>query len=156
MAELSFRFQVVRREIRRASTYPRDLIAVNTGQLKSERNRNQDHIDPRHLGNRDEPDRDNGGTWIKINRGGSDPNNPIDGIVKLTKSSSSDPQDTGLQSVANPPYWAPKAAVSLNLTIPPFAPTWPGHRSRARAIARSTRGCGFSTGSACPGRGCCG
>ena len=41
------------------------------------------------------------------------------GIVKLTKSSSSDPQDTGLQSVANPPYWAPKAAVSLNLTIPP-------------------------------------
>ena len=38
--------------------------------------------------------------------------------VKLTKSSSSDPQDTGLQSVANPPYWAPKAAVSLNLTIP--------------------------------------
>ena len=38
--------------------------------------------------------------------------------VKLTKSSSSDPQDTGLQSVANPPYWASKAAVSLNLTIP--------------------------------------
>ena len=36
----------------------------------------------------------------------------------MTKSSSSDPQDTGLQSVANPPYWAPKAAVSLNLTIP--------------------------------------
>ena len=42
----------------------------------------------------------------------------LKGIVKLTKSSSSDPQDTGLQSVANPPYWAPKAAVSLNLTIP--------------------------------------
>ena len=41
--------------------------------------------------------------------------------VKLTKSSSSDPQDTGLQSVANPPYWAPKAAVSLNLTIPRLA-----------------------------------
>ena len=40
------------------------------------------------------------------------------GIVTLTKSSSSDPQDTGLQSVANPPYWASKAAVSLNLTIP--------------------------------------
>ena len=39
--------------------------------------------------------------------------------VKLTKSSSSDPQDTGLQSVANPPYWASKAAVSLNLTISP-------------------------------------
>ena len=39
------------------------------------------------------------------------------GIVKLTKSSSSDPQDTGLQSVANPPYWASKAAVSLNLAL---------------------------------------
>ena len=45
------------------------------------------------------------------------------GIVKLTKSSSSDPQDAGLQSVANPPYWAPKAAVSLNLTIPPVGRT---------------------------------
>ena len=44
-----------------------------------------------------------------------------EGIVKLTKSSSSDPQDTGLQSVANPPYWAPKATVSLNLTIPRLA-----------------------------------
>ena len=38
--------------------------------------------------------------------------------VKLAKSSSSDPQDTGLQPVVNPPCWAPKAAVSLNLTIP--------------------------------------
>ncbi len=27
--------------------------------------------------------------------------------------------------------------------------------SRARAIARSTRGCGSSTGSGSPGRGCC-
>ena len=40
------------------------------------------------------------------------------GIVKLAKSSSSDPQDTGFQPVVNPPCWAPKAAVSLNLTIP--------------------------------------
>ena len=39
------------------------------------------------------------------------------GIVKLAKSSSSDPQDTGLQPVVNPPCWAPKAAVSLNLTV---------------------------------------
>ena len=37
----------------------------------------------------------------------------------------------------------------------PFAATWPAHRSRARAIARSTRGCGSWTGSALPGRGCC-
>ena len=40
------------------------------------------------------------------------------GIVKLTKSSSIDPQDTGLQPVANPPCWAPKTAASLNLTGP--------------------------------------
>ena len=40
------------------------------------------------------------------------------GIVKLTKSSSIDPQDTGLQPVANPPYWASKTAASLNLTVP--------------------------------------
>ena len=31
----------------------------------------------------------------------------------------------------------------------------PAHRSRVRAIARSTRGCGSSTGSESPGRGCC-
>ena len=37
------------------------------------------------------------------------------GIVKLTKSSSIDPQDTGLQPVANPPCWALKTAVSLSL-----------------------------------------
>ena len=30
------------------------------------------------------------------------------GIVKLTKSSSIDPQDTGLQPVVNPPCWASK------------------------------------------------
>ena len=39
------------------------------------------------------------------------------GIVKLTKSSSIDPQDTGLQPVANPPCWASKTAASLNLTV---------------------------------------
>ena len=38
--------------------------------------------------------------------------------VKLTKSSSSDPQDTGLEPVANPPCWGSETAVSLNLTIP--------------------------------------
>ena len=38
----------------------------------------------------------------------------------------------------------------------PFALTWPAHRSRVRAIARSTRGCGSSTTSGSPGRGCCG
>ena len=37
----------------------------------------------------------------------------------------------------------------------PFALTWPAPRSRVRAIARSTRGCGSSTGSGAPGRGCC-
>ena len=41
-----------------------------------------------------------------------------DGIVKLTQSSSTDPQDTGLQPVANPPCWASRTAVSLNSTIP--------------------------------------
>ena len=40
------------------------------------------------------------------------------GIVKLTKSSSTDPQDTGLKPGANPPGWASETAVSLNLTIP--------------------------------------
>ena len=38
--------------------------------------------------------------------------------VKLTNSSSSDPQDTGLEPVANPPCWGSETAVSLNLTIP--------------------------------------
>ena len=42
--------------------------------------------------------------------------------VKLTKSSSINPQDTGLQPVANPPCWASKTAVSLNLTIPKDGP----------------------------------
>ena len=37
----------------------------------------------------------------------------------------------------------------------PFAPTSPGRRSRARAIARYTRGCGSWTGSASPVPGCC-
>ena len=41
-----------------------------------------------------------------------------DGIVKLTKSSSIAPQDTGLQPVANPPCWASRTAARLNLTTP--------------------------------------
>ena len=44
------------------------------------------------------------------------------GIVKLTKSSSIDPQDTGLKPVVNPPYWASEVAVSINLTIPAHSP----------------------------------
>ena len=42
----------------------------------------------------------------------------LKGIVKLTKSSSIDPQNTGLQPVANPPCWASETAASLNLTMP--------------------------------------
>ena len=38
--------------------------------------------------------------------------------VKLTKSSSIDPQDTGLDPAVNPPCWGSETAVSLNLTIP--------------------------------------
>ena len=38
--------------------------------------------------------------------------------VKLTKSSSIDPQDTGLEPAVNPPYWGSETAVSLNLTVP--------------------------------------
>ena len=41
------------------------------------------------------------------------------GAVKLTKSSSSDPQDTGLEPTVNPRCWGSETAVSLNLTIPP-------------------------------------
>ena len=40
-----------------------------------------------------------------------------DGAVKLTKSSSSDPQDTGLEPAVNPPCWGSETAVSLNLTV---------------------------------------
>ena len=36
----------------------------------------------------------------------------LTGIVKLTKSSSIDPQDTGLQPVANPPCWASRTALT--------------------------------------------
>ena len=39
------------------------------------------------------------------------------GTVKLTKSSSIDPQDTGLEPAVNPPCWRSETAVSLNLTI---------------------------------------
>ena len=38
--------------------------------------------------------------------------------VKLTKSESIDPQDTGLDPVVNPPCWASETAVSLNFAIP--------------------------------------
>ena len=52
--------------------------------------------------------------------------------VKLTKSSSLDPQDTGLEPAVNPPCWGSETAVSLNLTIPGRR-QWPaaavcGHR----------------------------
>ena len=42
----------------------------------------------------------------------------LEGTVKLTKSSSIDPQDTGLEPAVNPPCWGSETAVSLNLTIP--------------------------------------
>ena len=42
--------------------------------------------------------------------------------VKLTQSSSIDPQDTGLQPVANPPCWASRTAANLNLTMPARTP----------------------------------
>ena len=41
----------------------------------------------------------------------------LEGIVKLTKSLSIEPQEIGLQPVANPPCWASKTAASLNLTV---------------------------------------
>ena len=37
--------------------------------------------------------------------------------VKLTRSSSIDPQDTARESVVNPPCWASETVVSLNLTV---------------------------------------
>ena len=58
--------------------------------------------------------------------------------VKLTQSSSIDPQDTVLESVVNPPYWAPETAVSFNLTIPTLdvCPVRVGHRvAFARALS---------------------
>ena len=54
--------------------------------------------------------------------------------VKLTKSSSIDPQDTGLEPVGKPPCWGSETAVSLNLTIPP------GGRLSSRLIKRTLRG----------------
>ena len=72
----------------------------------------------------------------------------FDGTVKLTKSSSIDPQDTGLEPAVNPPCWGSETAVSLNLTIPgvigrveidgrpPITPSSFERRSRsARAIS---------------------
>ena len=47
------------------------------------------------------------------------PHRLFGGTVKLTKSWSIYPQDTGLEPVVNPPYWASETAISLNLTIPP-------------------------------------
>ena len=53
------------------------------------------------------------------------PSRSTAGIVKLTSSSSIDPQDAGLQPVVNPPCWASKTAVSFNLTIPEPVPALP-------------------------------
>ena len=62
------------------------------------------------------------GERLLFSLGGTDISTRVRGIpngmVKLTKSSSIDPQDIWLQPVANPPCWASKAAASLNLTIP--------------------------------------
>ena len=44
------------------------------------------------------------------------------GIVKLAKSESIDPQDTGPEPVVNPPCWASETVVSLNLTVTMPAP----------------------------------
>ena len=67
------------------------------------------------------------------------------GIVKLTKSSSIDPQDTELQPVANPPCWASKTTASLNLTVPR-----PERDHRRPSSGRGTLSCtwdGLSTSS---------
>ena len=71
------------------------------------------------------------------------------GIVKLTKSSSIDPQDTGLQPVANPPCWASKTAASLNLTANPRALS---SRNIAKKLASACRRAG-SLSEAPEGRG---
>lgn len=55
--------------------------------------------------------------------------------------------------------YAPRASVQRSRSHNcwrPFALTCPAHRSRAKATVRSTRGCGSSMGSGCPGRGCYG
>ncbi len=44
------------------------------------------------------------------------------GTVKLTKSWSIYPQDTGLEPVVNTPYWASETAISLNLTVSMIPP----------------------------------
>ena len=62
--------------------------------------------------------------------------------VKLTKSWSIYPQDTGLEPVVNPPYWASETAISLNLTIPPAGPASgrsPGTTRQVRDMARNIR-----------------
>ena len=62
--------------------------------------------------------------------------------VKLTKSSSSDPQNTGLEPVANPPGWRSETAVSLNLTIPAPITRAPvaGEQARHEPAAGSSSG----------------
>ena len=61
------------------------------------------------------------------------------GTVKLTKSSSFDPQDTGLEPAVNPPCWGSETAVSLNLTIP-GTPLVDGHTRPRLADYRPPKG----------------
>ena len=62
---------------------------------------------------------------------------PVRGIIKLTKSSSIDPQDTGLEPAVNTPCWASRTAVGLNLTIP----SWHIITVRVCVVARIARVC---------------
>ena len=45
----------------------------------------------------------------------ADQDHALEGIVKLTKSSSIDPQDTGLEPAVNPPCWASRTAARPQL-----------------------------------------
>ena len=58
-------------------------------------------------------------------------------------------------SAEGPCRRGPTPALSDAQLLAPFATTWPAPRSRARAIARSTRGCGSSTGCGSRARKCC-
>ena len=66
--------------------------------------------------------------------------------VKLTKSSSIDPQDTGLEPAVNPPCWASRTAVGLNLTIPNRhdGNDFRGHAS-SKSVGKTFSGCGSQT-----------
>ena len=76
---------------------------------------------------------------------------PLDGTVKLTKSSSIDPQDTALEPAVNPPCWGSETAVSLNLTIPAAGVvSSPGG---AMASRRRTNGTGVRGDPACDAAG---